>query len=131
MAEVNQWDPKQFVLHAGHREILARASLALDKDDLGISASDQASLRPVMRLPAQAWEAFASKTDEDEILAWVKVITLAEERLSGFDVGSRSPVIALVRHLRARGELPEELLKWIRANTSNRFLPYGSLNDRL
>jgi hypothetical protein len=40
-------------------------------------------------------------------------------------------VIAIVRELRHRGSYPKELTAWIKAHTTNRFLPYGSLADRL
>jgi len=51
--------------------------------------------------------------------------------LPGFELGARSPVIALVRLLKQRGEYPDDLTGWVKANTDNRFLPYGSLLDRL
>jgi hypothetical protein len=40
-------------------------------------------------------------------------------------------VIPLARLLKSRGDYPEDLTAWIRAHTGNRFLPYGSLLDRL
>ena len=131
MSKVSQWDPKKATLHAGYKEIFARVGEAFERGDIEISASDQESLHPILLLADQEWEAFASGAEKEEVVTWIKVLTLAEERLSGFDAGSRSPVIALVRHLKKRSALPEWLVKWIRANTSNRFLPYGSLNDRL
>ena len=40
-------------------------------------------------------------------------------------------MIPLVRELKRRGAYPAELTAWIKANTDNRFLPYGNLMDRL
>jgi hypothetical protein len=51
--------------------------------------------------------------------------------LLGFETGPKSPVIALARALRKRGEYPDDLTAWIKVNTDNRFLPHGSLMDRL
>ena len=44
---------------------------------------------------------------------------------------SFAPVIPLVAELKRRGDYPNDLTAWIKANTDNRFLPYGSLMDRL
>ena len=40
-------------------------------------------------------------------------------------------MIALARLLRERDDYSAELTAWIRSVSSNRFLPYGSLSDRL
>ena len=52
-------------------------------------------------------------------------------RLPNWEALGRSPVIPLVAELKRRGRYPRELTGWIKANTTNRFLPYGSLLDRL
>jgi hypothetical protein len=39
--------------------------------------------------------------------------------------------VPLVALLKSRAAYPSELTRWIKTNTSNRFLPYGSLMDRL
>jgi hypothetical protein len=56
----------------------------------------------------------------------LNAFTLAEMHFQGWEAGKQNPVVYLVRMLRARGEFSADLRKWIRANTDNRYLPYGS-----
>ena len=79
----------------------------------------------VMKLPESEW-ALADSLSADELVALVRLFTLVENRVPGWDAGKDSPVIALVKLLRARDGFEPELRKWIKANTDNRYLPYGS-----
>ena len=72
-----------------------------------------------------AWEAAEAK-DSETIISLVRLFTLVEEQVSGWEAGSKSPVIPLVKVLRARDDFEVELRKWIKANTKNRYLPNGS-----
>ena len=65
------------------------------------------------------------------LTGWLKALVLAEESIPGCDAGAKSPAIQLARLLRERGDYPGELTAWIKSVSSNRFLPYGSLADRL
>ncbi len=79
----------------------------------------------LMQLDQAAWILLADFPDDDlESLA--RFFTLAEMQLTGWDGGKRSPVIYIVAELRKRDAFPAELRKWIKANTENRYLPYGS-----
>lgn len=131
MSDVDEWDPTASKLTPMHRKLLERAAGNLEADDLGLSTADQAVLRPIMQLDRDAWHLFCSDVDDDDVVDWIKVITLLESRLSGFECDAKSPVIALVRELKNRGSYPPELTAWVKSNTTNRFLPYGSLLDRL
>lgn len=76
------------------------------------------------------WQIAAADLSAAEMLALIRLFTLAE-RLPGWEAGAKSPVIVLAAALKARGDYPADLTAWIKANTDNRFLPYGSLMDRL
>ena len=77
------------------------------------------------------WTGVVGTLDAATLEALARFFTLAETRLPGWEAGARSPVIALARELRRRGSMTPELGAWIKAHTDNRFLPYGSLLDRL
>ena len=79
----------------------------------------------VMRLEAGAW-ALADDLDSDDIVRLIRLFTLLEFQLSGWEAGRQSPVIPLVKVLRHRGEFDSTLRKWIKAHTDNRYLPHGS-----
>lgn len=99
-----------------------------DVADLGasMSRSDIKEGAMLMKLPPAAWSV-AERLSDAEIEVLVRFFTLAEMQLSGWDGGQDSPVIPLVKILKVRGAFDAELRKWIKANTDNRFLPYGAL----
>ncbi len=92
-----------------------------------LSSQQQQQQAPLMQLPASDWLAASAELDNDQLLALIRFFTRAEQ-LPGWQAGDKSPVIALSKVLKQRGEkLDRELLLWIRSNSDNRFLPYGSL----
>ena len=128
---VESWDPTAAGLSAKHRQILTQAVTSLEGGALCLTDDEQATLRPAMRSDGDAWTRFVATESDDTIEAWIKVLTLVERDLNGFEVGNDSPVLPLIKVLKQRDSLPNDLFAWIKSNTSNRFLPYGSLADRL
>ena len=110
--------------------LLGAASL-LDADDFGLDQVTVKRLAGSVRQDPQAWQSAGEKLADEQLVALVRFFTLAEGRLSGWDLGAKSPVIPLVRLLKKRGGYPADLTGWIKSNTDNRFLPHGSLMDRL
>lgn len=132
MSDVGTWDPGDRVTLSGrHLECVRRAATRLEDADFGLDEAELALLAPLMSLDADQWETAAREEDALELVAWIRFLTLAEARLPGFEAGAKSPVIPLARVLRRRGEYPADLTAWIRAHSDNRFLPHGSLLDRL
>lgn len=79
----------------------------------------------LMGLEPGAWET-ASELSTEDIERLVRFFTLVEMKIAGWEGGRKSPVIPLVRMLKSREAFTAELRKWIKANTSNRYLPNGS-----
>ncbi len=132
MSDVGTWDPGDRVtLSARHLECVRRGSTHLEDANFGLDDAELELLAPLMSLDADQWTAAAREQDAVELVAWIRFFTLAETRLPGFEAGAKSPVIPLARWLRERGEYPVDLTSWIRAHSDNRFLPHGSLLDRL
>jgi hypothetical protein len=81
----------------------------------------------LMRLEASLWTGAAQSRPDEDLIQLIRFFTVAE-KLPGWEAGQSSPVIPLAKVLRQRGsKLDRELLQWIRANSDNRFLPYGPL----
>ena len=93
-------------------------------DRQALSAAGVEGDSSVMKLGADAW-ALAEALDSATIIHLVRVFTLVEV-LPGWDSGSKSPVIGLVKILKSRGEFEADLRKWIKLTSDNRYLPYGS-----
>ena len=90
-----------------------------------LDAAELANENWVMTAGPTAWEA-ARALDSDMAISLVRLFTLVEEQVSGWEAGNKSPVISLVKILKERGDLEADLRKWIKSNTKNRYLPHGS-----
>lgn len=110
---------------------LVGAAAKLEEADFGLTRERISALAAIARQDAETdWKAAAGELDSVRLVALARLFTLAE-RLPGWEAGARSPVIVLAAELKKRGDYPDDLTAWIKANTDNRFLPYGSLMDRL
>lgn len=127
-AEVGAWEPP-VRLSDQHARALDEAETSGDR--LVVDKDAETYLRDIVNAGAEACSGFFRDTSSDRLISWLRVLTLAERSVPGCDVGAKSPVIVLARMLRERGDYPSELTAWIRSVSSNRFLPYGSLMDRL
>ena len=127
MVDVGVWQPDDVPLNAATLVRLSEAADSLEKPDLGLSPHERETWGQLMKLPADVWSPLLVATSDESLIRIAKSLTVAEMR----DGVARSPVIAIVRELRRRGSYPKELTVWIKAHTTNRFLPYGSLADRL
>ncbi|MEX2489278.1 MAG: hypothetical protein WD356_07075 [Pseudomonadales bacterium] len=90
----------------------------------GLSDDEIQADATVTKLDEGAWQA-AEQLNCEEIGDLVRFFTLAETQLPNWQGGETSPVIYLVKILRARGAFPDTLRKWIKRHTDNRYLPYG------
>ncbi len=133
MTTVGSWQPdqKSSAIDTIVLERIARCVDLLDHPTLGLSATEVAEHAHLMRLDADVWAPVVASLDDATVLALIRVFTVAESKLPNWEAGNASPVIALSAALRQRGSYPKELTKWIKAHSDNRFLPWGSLLDRL
>ena len=130
MSDVGAWDPAA-KLGASHAEALDVAAAEVAEDALAIDDAVAARLRQVFFAAADERAGLFDDEPSPRLAGWARALTMAEESVPGCEGGAKSPVIALARLLRARGDYPDDLTAWIKRVSSNRFLPYGSLMDRL
>ncbi len=131
MTDVGVWQPDALKLDAAVVARLVGAAAHLDDADLGLSAQEITQFAFVMQRGADDWRPLLSDVADAQLVQLTKFFTLAEMQLAGWEALSRSPVIPIVSELRRRKCYPDDLTAWIKARTTNRFLPYGSLLDRL
>lgn len=87
---------------------------------------DKQSIQQWISLDWHAWEPVLTHLTAQQLCHFMQLMTLAESHLGGCDAGAKSAVIhAFRQHKSAFGSPDKELVRWIKANTENRFLPYG------
>lgn len=131
MSDVRDWDPSLLTLSQTHRELLNTVASEITGDTIHLTTAELETLRGLFLIGSHSWTNFAQDKDAEELVNWIKVLTLCPEQYSGIEHGARSPVIALVRVLRQRSAYPATLTAWIKQHSTNRFLPHGSVADRL
>ena len=131
---VESFDPEalnQVLSEAVLAELVELAG-SLDAEKPGqLMVPAQAAQRLAFTATHAGWEEKAAAFSAAELVSLARFYTVAEQQLSGWQAGPKSPVIPLVRELKDRKQFDPELRKWIKANTDNKFLPHGSLSDLL
>lgn len=125
---VGVWEPggaNQDKVDADLLQRFGTVEIVEDQMDRGaLSAAGVDGDSSVMKLGVDAWQV-AQGLGSDQLEHLVRVFTLVEA-LPDWDAGSKSPVIALVKILKSRGDFSSDLRKWVKSHTDNRYLPYGS-----
>ncbi len=114
------------------RDLLAALCAVADTrsgDVLELDAGDVARFSVLAAHPE--WARHAPQLSDDTLIGLIRIFTLGEMQYASWAAGDKSPVVALVKELKRRGSYPGELTRWIKAHTDNKFLPHGSLLDRL
>ena len=125
---IGVWEPqKSFDISEASLRALA-ASYGAGQSETLSDFLDDATITTSAMLMKQEAAAFdvAAGLDDGELDDLIRFFTLAEMQLPGWEGGKKSPVIYLVRILKARDAFSSDLRKWIKANTDNRYLPNGS-----
>jgi len=133
MVDVGVWQPDEngVTLDSATLERLALAAQHIDAPTFGLTPREVARFASVMRHAPSQWTALLGEQADARLIELVRFFTLAEMRLAGWEAQAQSPVIPIVAELRRRKSYPAQLTSWIKSNTTNRFLPYGSLLDKL
>ena len=124
---IDVWEPKKKSLVS--RNLLYQISDAFRINRLDSDFFSEDFIKDNADLMQQAQESFdiVNSFPDDVIIDLIKFFTVAEMTYSGWKAGKKSPVIYLVKILKGRAVFCNELRKWIKNNSDNRYLPHGSV----
>lgn len=131
---ISTWNPAASKKNVTAREINLDSWIVMGEEmhvesqvkQLSSKAIDE--LTPLMKQETTFWQEAAKEIPSEKILCLIRFFTLAEEIHHQLSAGENSPVIALNRILKSRKQpLSKEMLAWIKKNSTNRFLPNGSV----
>lgn len=125
---VTTWDPSQKPNHPELSRVRSWITQPWTSADAlaTLTDEDRQKLQAWITLDWTEWEPVISQLTADELIHLMQLMTLAESHISGCDAGAKSTVIHAFRQHKAKFGTPDkELVRWIKANTQNRFLPYG------
>ena len=108
--------------------VAERCGVDGDADAVTIERVDHGLVASLL-LPG--WDTACAELDNTALINLVRLFTLGEMQYASWQAGAKSPVVPLVKLLKQRGVFDVELGRWIKANTTNRFLPHGDLSALL
>jgi hypothetical protein len=108
---------------------LCAIAAALKSDELTLSELEIARFAPLAS--HSEWAERAQALPDTTLVALIRLFTLGEMQYPSWNAGDKSPVVAMVKILKARNSYQIELTRWIKAHTTNKYLPHGNLMDRL
>jgi len=95
------------------------------KDDAHLNA-EMDWIQPLAHTDNKIWSQSALNLHENELTALIRLLTLLEEK-QNWNLAEKSPVIALFKALRKKAGIDKELVQWVKANSENKYLPFGPL----
>jgi len=130
---VDSFDPASLAVHITPEiiRLLVTAAEHLDSPGVGLSAETLKLMPGLCKQGPVDWAAAVEPLADAEIVALIQVFTRGERDIPGWEAGAKSPVVPMVRELKKRARFEPSLSSWIKNNSNNRFLPHGSLMDRL
>lgn len=126
--ETNTSDANNIDLPFLHSIIERVHTEGIDNIEQWLSTEVQQQQHMLMQQDKESWVSISSTLANEDIIALIKFFTLAEMCYPQWEAGEKSPVIGLAKTLRKKDSgFDKDLLKWIKANTRNKYLPYGPL----
>ena len=118
--DINANDINQFI-PLGNENDVSTSVTTLTDEQLHL-------LTTLVKQERDFWQQAAETLTAENIICLIRFFTLVEEQHSQLTTGNNSPVITLNKMLKQRKTpLSKEMLQWIKTNSSNRFLPNGSV----
>ena len=125
---VGEFDPTS--IDEDLSEELIHGLCALVKDNkVDLSSAEQQRYSTLVK--HKDWTKKATTLESATLETLICLFTLGESQYPEWIAEDKSPVILFVRELKSRGQFKKETGRWIKENTSNKFLPHGSLMDLL
>ncbi len=93
-----------------------------------LSVADIDSNAYLMKKDHAFWKNNTQSLESQQLISLIRFFTLAEDTYNDWQSGEQSPVIFLNKILKSKGErLDKATLLWIKAHSSNQFLPNGPI----
>lgn len=123
---VDSWQPITPPNQINDEQLARLLNLNQDQAQEYDLTSDLDWIQPLAQVDAKIWQQLAPKLTFDQIQQLIEIFTLAEQQGS-WSLGEKSSVIPLFKILKKAKGVDRELVKWVKAHTDNKFLPFGPL----
>jgi uncharacterized protein YihD (DUF1040 family) len=83
-------------------------------------------IQPLAKADAIKWKDAVQDLTDDQLILLIKMLTILETQ-QNWDLADKSPVITIFKLYKKKSGIDKDLVKWVKANTDNQYLPFGPL----
>jgi len=83
-------------------------------------------IQPIARIEGAIWQNTVQDLSENQLIQLIKLLTSLETQ-ENWDLADKSPVIAIFKVYKKKAGVNRELVQWVKANSDNKYLPFGPL----
>lgn len=123
---VDSWQPIQAVTQISAQDLEKLLLCAQSTDLTQNLTADFKWIQPLAMLAPQKWTEICQSLNNTQLISLIKLFCKAEQDLT-WDLGDKSPVIALFKFYRKQAGIDKELVQWVKSHSDNKFLPFGPL----
>ncbi len=123
---VDSWQPVQAPSQLDEAALTKLINLAAQTSDNSHLTVEMDWIQPLAHADNKIWSQSAQNLQENELIDLIRLLTVIEEK-QNWNLAEKSPVIALFKALRKKAGINKELVQWVKANSDNKYLPFGPL----
>jgi len=123
---VDSWQPVNKLDQISDEQLARLLTISEGQPQECDLTSDLNWIQPLAQVEGKIWQQVASELTPDQLKQLIALFTQAEQQ-GGWSLGDQSAVIPLFKILRKQQGVDRELVKWVKAHTENKFLPFGPL----
>jgi hypothetical protein len=83
-------------------------------------------IQPLAKAERAIWQNAVENVPDEQLIQLIKMLTTLETQ-QNWDLAEKSPVIAIFKAYKKKSGLNRDLVKWVKANSDNQYLPFGPL----
>lgn len=123
---VDSWQPVQAATQIEANDLEKLLQCAQTTDFTQNLTAECKWIQPLAMLATKKWDEICQSLNNEQLISLIKLFCKAEQDLN-WDLGDKSPVIALFKFYRKQSGIDKELVKWVKNHSDNKFLPFGPL----
>jgi hypothetical protein len=123
---VDSWQPVQAPSKLKENDLNQLMTLAHDFNEDSDFTAHLSWIQPLAQADRKIWAQSIQNLPQVALIELIRMLTIIEQQ-QGWNLGEKSPVIALFKQLRKVAGIDKPLVSWVKKHSDNKFLPFGPL----
>lgn len=123
---VDSWQPSPNLNNIDSDTLAKLLTLAQSLQTEQNFTPDSSWIQPIARLDSSIWTESVQTLSDGELIDLIKLLTTLETQ-ENWDLGDKSPVIAIFKAYKKKAGVNRDLVQWVKAHSENKYLPFGPL----